>query len=148
VHIRHSPEPRCRWARSKCLRWRLKKSRVKFGRQFSARRRRQMGGGLALVGAPLGSGLKASRVSTLDVGEEEGSMPVGGCTCSPGPQPASRGHEQRARYRRWPSPRSRTSESSDYSREVSGIHHRLARISTDFLTPWCLFQSTRQHPRP
>ena len=42
---------------------------------------------LALVGAPLGSGLKASRVSTLDVGEEEGSMPVGGCTCSPGPLP-------------------------------------------------------------
>jgi len=40
---------------------------------------------LALVGAPLRSSLKVSRVSTLDVGEEVGSMPVGGCTCSPDP---------------------------------------------------------------
>jgi len=55
--------------------------------------------------------------------------------CSSGHKPASRGHEQHARYRRRPSSRSRTTEPSYYGRKVSGIHRHFARgILTDFLT--------------
>jgi len=60
--------------------------------------------------------------------------------CSPGYKPVTRGHEQRARYRRQPSSRSRTAEPSCYGRKVSGIHHRFVRILTDFLTPRCVSQ--------